>query len=83
MFNYNLYGMSTSTGILLLIVTIWTLFWKGCALWIAGKKDKKWWFLVLLVVNTVGILEIVYIFYVAKKKWADIKEILTVNKTAN
>jgi hypothetical protein len=83
MFDYNLYGMSTSTGILLVIVTIWTLFWKGCALWIAGKKDQKWWFLVLLVVNTVGILEIVYIFYVAKKKWVDVKEILTVNKTAN
>jgi hypothetical protein len=80
MFDYNLYGMSTSTGILLVIVTIWTLFWKGCALWIAGKKDQKWWFLVLLVVNTVGILEIVYIFYVAKKKWADIKEIVNLNK---
>ena len=80
MFNYNLYGMHAFTGILLLIITIWTLFWKGCVLWIAGKKDQKWWFLVLLVVNTVGILEIVYIFKVAKKKWADVKEMVNLNK---
>ena len=80
MFNYNLYGMSAFTGVLLLIVTIWTLFWKGCALWIAGKKDQKLWFLVLLVVNTVGILEIIYIFYVAKKKWTYVKEIVNLNK---
>ena len=56
-------------------ILIWTLFWKGCALWIAAKENKKVWFLVLLVVNTVGILEIVYIFRIAKKKWSDIKEI--------
>jgi len=58
-------------------------FWKGCALWIAGKKDEKKWFLALLILNTVGILEIVYIFYVAKKKWVDIKEILTFKKSLN
>ena len=64
----------------LLIILIWTLFWKGCALWVAAKNEKKWWFLVLLVVNTVGILDIIYIFYVAKKKWADIGEIINLNK---
>ena len=63
-------------------VLIWTLFWKGCSLWIAAKENKKWWFLILLVVNTVGILEIIYIFYVAKKKWSDIREILAINKSS-
>lgn len=61
----------------LLPVLVWILFWKGCSLWIAVKNDQKGWFLALLVLNTVGILEIIYIFYVAKKKWADIKEILS------
>jgi hypothetical protein len=59
------------------IVAIWVLFWKGCSLWIAGKKDQKWWFVALLVLNTLGILEIVYIFFIAKKKWSDIKEIFS------
>ena len=58
-------------------ILLWTLFWKGCALWIAAKSHKKIWFLVLLVLNTAGILEIVYIFFVAKKKWVDIKEIFS------
>ncbi|MEK7081013.1 MAG: DUF5652 family protein [Patescibacteria group bacterium] len=61
-------------------VVVWILFWKGCSLWIAAKNDQKGWFLALLVFNTVGILEIIYIFYVAKKKWVDIREILTRNK---
>lgn len=57
------------------IIMVWSLFWKGCALWTAGKNDQKRWFIALLVLNTVGILEIFYIFYIAKKKWHDIKEI--------
>ena len=57
------------------LLAIWVLFWKGCSLWIAAKSDQKWWFLALLVINTLGILELIYIFFVAKKKWVDIKEI--------
>ena len=57
------------------VVAIWVLFWKGCSLWIAAKSGQKWWFLILLIVNTLGILEIIYIFFVAKKKWSDIKQI--------
>lgn len=72
--------MSGNWTLVFIIISLWSLFWKGCALWIAGKKDQKWWFLVLLIVNTVGILEIVYIFYVAKKKWSDVKEIVNLNK---
>lgn len=58
-------------------IIIWTLFWKGCALWFAAKDNKKWWFVVLLILNSVGILEIVYIFVVAKKKLGDIKALFT------
>lgn len=57
---------------ILLILAIWTLFWKGCALWFASKEDKRTWFVVLLIVNLVGILDIIYIFGVAKKKWSDV-----------
>jgi hypothetical protein len=60
-----------------LVLALWSLFWKGCALWIAAKNNKKWWFFAILIFNTVGILEIIYIFFVAKKKWKDIKEIFS------
>lgn len=53
-----------SAGFLLLLV--WSLFWKGFALWYSTKRGEKWWFIAFLVINTAGILEIVYIFFIAK-----------------
>lgn len=47
---------------------VWSLIWKGIALWKAARLSSKGWFVVLLLVNTIGILEIIYIFAVAKKK---------------
>ncbi|MEI6494900.1 MAG: DUF5652 family protein [bacterium] len=53
---------------LVLVLILWSLVWKGMALWKAARLGHKWWFIILLVVNTVGILEIIYIYFVAKKK---------------
>ena len=52
----------------LLAILIWTLPWKGIALWKAAKNDHKKWFVVLLVFNTLALLEIIYIFYFAKRR---------------
>jgi len=52
----------------LLVLMTWSLFWKGLALWHAGRRREPWWFVILLVVNTVGILEIIYLFLVLKLK---------------
>lgn len=49
-------------------LAIWTLPWKGWALWRAARLEKKWWFVALLVINTLGILEILYIFVFSKKQ---------------
>jgi hypothetical protein len=54
------------TGFMLL--TIWALAWKGVALWKASQNGSKIWFVALLVLNTYGIIEIIYIFYFSKKK---------------
>jgi hypothetical protein len=51
-----------------LVVMLWTIVWKGLALWHAARREERWWFLALLVLNTAGILEIVYLFAVAKMK---------------
>jgi len=48
------------------LLVIWTLVWKGLALWHAARRQERWWFLALLIINTMGILEIVYLFLVAK-----------------
>jgi len=52
---------------------VWSMIWKGIALWTAARNNSKPWFVVLLLLNTVGILEIIYIFYFAKKKTKEIK----------
>jgi len=54
-------------GILIVIFILWTLPWKGYALWRAAKNNHKYWFIALLVINTLAILEIVYIFFFQKK----------------
>lgn len=52
---------------LLLALIVWSLIWKGFALWRAAQNKSAGWFIVLLVVNTLGLLEILYIFVFGKK----------------
>jgi len=51
-----------------MLMILWTLPWKGVALWKAARLEKKIWFIVLLIVNTMGILDILYIFVFSKPK---------------
>lgn len=62
------YGWMSSFFFLMPILLIWTLFWKALALWHSAKRDQAWWFLAILVFNTMGILEIIYLFGVLKLK---------------
>ncbi len=52
--------------LLFIILIIWSLVWKGLALWKAGRLNHPVWFIVLLVVNTAGILEILYLYVFSK-----------------
>lgn len=56
------------------ILVIWTLFWKGMALWKSAKDNDKIWFVVLLVLNTAGILDILYLFVFSKREAAAQKQ---------
>ena len=53
---------------ILYLIIAWTLPWKGLALWKSAQNKQKVWFIVFLIVNTLAILEILYIFYFSKKK---------------
>ncbi len=48
---------------ILIVVILWTIVLKGFALWHAARNDQRNWFIALLVVNTLGILEIVYLIW--------------------
>ncbi|MBN2487780.1 MAG: hypothetical protein JXA98_01995 [Methanosarcinaceae archaeon] len=47
---------------IILILVFWEVFWKGIALWKAARNSQKYWFVALLILNTAGILPILYIF---------------------
>ncbi len=50
-----------------LILTLWVLPWKGFALWKAARNRHLKWFIAILVLNTMAILDIFYIFAIARK----------------
>lgn len=55
-----------------LIFMLWSIVWKGLALWHSSQRKEPWWFIALLVINTIGILEIIYLFFVAKLKFSEL-----------
>ena len=61
-------GLMTGLSFLFLPLLVWVIFWKGWALWRAARNGAQVWFIVLLIVNTVGILEILYLFVFSKKQ---------------
>ncbi|MDD3711433.1 MAG: DUF5652 family protein [Patescibacteria group bacterium] len=52
--------------LLLVILIIWSIVWKGLALWKSARLGHKPWFIVMLILNTAGILEILYLFIFSK-----------------
>ena len=65
MFGFGPFGALFGPGfaVFLLVMLLWGLFWKGLALWHAARSGQWVWFIVFLIVNTAGILEIVYLIW--------------------
>ncbi|MDD2420887.1 MAG: DUF5652 family protein [Heliobacteriaceae bacterium] len=51
----------------LIPLVLWSLVWKGFALWHSARNDQRGWFVALLVINTVGLLEIIYLAFFRRK----------------
>jgi methionyl-tRNA synthetase len=69
---FYVYG-SGSAFIAVLVIAIWSIIWKLYAVWMAARHNHKKWFVALIILNTLGILEIIYVFYIAKKSWVSVK----------
>lgn len=50
-----------------ILLALWSLPWKGWALWKAARLGSKLWFIALLIINTLAVLDILYIFIFSKK----------------
>lgn len=62
---------SPTMNVFVAIAIIWTLAWKGLSLWKAARRGDRNWFIALLVLNTIGILDILYIYVFSKKEKAE------------
>ncbi len=55
-------------GIFVVLVALWSIYWKGRSLWKAARLGHLGWFIALLLINTAGILDILYIYIFSKPK---------------
>lgn len=56
------YHVSTTWFIIIIVLLVWELIWKALALWQAAQRKQLYWFSAILVLNTAGILPIIYLF---------------------
>jgi hypothetical protein len=61
-------GIPASMMIVMILILVWSAIWKLFALWKAGRNNSPVWFIVLALFNTMGILEILYLFVFSKMK---------------
>jgi hypothetical protein len=52
---------------LLIALVLWTIPWQAWSLWLSARRGEVWWFLVMTILNTIGLLNIFYIFVIAKQ----------------
>jgi len=59
--------------ILIVIIALWDLTWKLIAMWKSSRRDQLIWFILLGIINSAGILPIIYllIYKGAPEKKAD------------
>lgn len=55
-------------ALLFICIAVWALVWKTLAVWHAARNKQRIWMIVLLLVNTVGVLEIIYLAWFRKDR---------------
>jgi len=48
---------------IIIFILVWTLPWKGVALWRAARNGHFRWFWALILINSLAILDIIYILF--------------------
>ncbi len=62
-----MFDFSTLPVYAIVLLGAWELIWKGIALWKCGRHNQLTWFVFILILNTVGILPIIYLLFFQKK----------------
>lgn len=54
-------NVSTNWTVVLAVLLVWDLAWKGAALWRSARNNHSVWFIFLLIINSLGVLPIIYL----------------------
>lgn len=57
---------------LFVLLALWAIAWQGLALWHSARRGEWIWFVIFLLIHTAGILEIIYLFAIAKLKFSEL-----------
>ena len=60
-------GMFVFGAAVFFVLVVAVIILKGYALWNAAKRNETAWFVILLIINTMGILELIYLIFIVKK----------------
>jgi len=52
---------------LFIALIVWSAVWKGIGLWKSGRNNQITWFVVMFIINSAGILPIIYLLWFQKK----------------
>lgn len=69
----NVFAFLAANPLIFFLMMAWVIFWKGLALWKAAQLSHKWWFVIILIANTLGVLEIIYIYFIARKYTVEVE----------
>lgn len=61
-------------ALLIILILLWTLPWKGWAIWLAARNYHRGWFIVLFLTSTLAILDIIYIFFIGRPEYKKVQE---------
>jgi len=66
-----IFGISFWLIYIIATLVVWEFVWKMIALWKAGRNNQLGWFICIAIINTAGILPIVYLITHKKKEAID------------
>ncbi|MDP4012858.1 MAG: DUF5652 family protein [Candidatus Nanoarchaeia archaeon] len=51
-----------------IFLVIWSIFWRGAAMWKAARKKQYFWFAAIYLFESLGILPMIYLWMYKKKR---------------
>ena len=49
--------------LVILLAVVWSVFWTGLGLWHSARNKQQGWFVAMLLLNTLGLLPIIYLLW--------------------